>query len=305
MKPRVFAIGETLLDIIFENGKVISNVPGGSVLNLAVSLGRVGIEVELISEFGSDPVAEIISKFLLENNVGTKWSHFHQNHRSTLALAFLDENRNASYSFYHDNSKEIKAIDIPDFKSTDVLAFGSTYSIKPERRNFVTTILNAANKAGALILYDPNIRAGQKSLDPELRENIKQNLLASTLSKGSDEDFLSIFGADLNFTIKELSRLCKSFVVTSGKNDVIIGCNEEYQRLKVPEIKPVSTIGAGDNFSAGLIYGWVVAHNSSEINARVSCESLMTMGKYGLAFSKEVCLSMENSVPKGFTPIIS
>lgn len=305
MKPRVFAIGETLLDIIFEDGKVIGSVPGGSVLNLAVSLGRTGTDVELISEFGSDPVGEIIRKFLLENNVGTKWSHLHQNHRSTLALAFLDENRNAAYSFYHDSIKEIKEIAVPDFKSTDILAFGSTYSIKPERRNYLTTILNAAKKAGTRILYDPNIRSGQKTLNPELREYIKQNLLISTLVKGSDEDFLSIFGADFNSTLEELNSHCKNFIVTSGKKDVIFCCNGEYQTLQVPEIKPVSTIGAGDNFSAGLIYGWFVNHNSSETDTRLSSESLLLMGKYGLAFSREVCLTMENSVPKGFIPIIS
>ena len=304
MKPRVFAIGETLLDIIFENGKVIKSVPGGSVLNLAVSLGRTGLDVELISEFGSDPVGQILRNFLQDNNVGTRWSHIHENHRSTLALAFLDENRNASYSFYHDNLKEIKEIAVPDFKTNDILAFGSTYSIKPERRDFLTTILNAAKNTGTRILYDPNIRAGQKLLNSELRENIRQNMRISTLVKGSDEDFLSIFGADFNSTLKEINGYCRNFIMTSGRKDVLLCSNGRYQTMGVPEIKPVSTIGAGDNFSAGIIYGWVQSNNSEETDSILSAGTLEILGKYGMAFSKEVCLSMENSVPVGFTPLI-
>ena len=42
---RIFAIGETVFDIIFKDGKPITSTPGGSLLNTAVTLGRLGLDV--------------------------------------------------------------------------------------------------------------------------------------------------------------------------------------------------------------------------------------------------------------------
>ena len=69
MDPTVYCIGETVLDIIFSEGRPESAVPGGSMLNSAVSLARSGLKVELISEYGNDPPGDIIADFLQKNNV--------------------------------------------------------------------------------------------------------------------------------------------------------------------------------------------------------------------------------------------
>lgn len=50
----VYALGETLLDMITNDGLRFRAFPGGSVLNASVSLARVGVGVELVSEFGND-----------------------------------------------------------------------------------------------------------------------------------------------------------------------------------------------------------------------------------------------------------
>ena len=51
---KVIGIGETVLDIIFKNGKPIEAVPGGSAFNAMISLGRSGINATFISEAGND-----------------------------------------------------------------------------------------------------------------------------------------------------------------------------------------------------------------------------------------------------------
>ena len=40
---KVIGIGETVLDIIFRDGQPIGAVPGGSVFNGVISLGRAGV----------------------------------------------------------------------------------------------------------------------------------------------------------------------------------------------------------------------------------------------------------------------
>ena len=53
---RVIGIGETILDILFKNNQPTVAVPGGSVFNGLVSLGRAGANVTFISEVGGDHV---------------------------------------------------------------------------------------------------------------------------------------------------------------------------------------------------------------------------------------------------------
>ena len=66
---KVIGIGETILDIIFRGGQPTAAVPGGSVFNGIVSLGRIGVPICFISETGNDHVGNIILNFMRENNI--------------------------------------------------------------------------------------------------------------------------------------------------------------------------------------------------------------------------------------------
>ena len=70
---KVIGIGETILDIIFKNGQPHTAVPGGSVFNGLISLGRLNVPVSFISEVGNDQVGDIILRFMKENAVSTEY----------------------------------------------------------------------------------------------------------------------------------------------------------------------------------------------------------------------------------------
>ena len=66
---KVIGIGETILDIIFRDEQPIGAVPGGSMFNGLISLGRAGLDCAFISETGNDRVGRRIISFLEENHV--------------------------------------------------------------------------------------------------------------------------------------------------------------------------------------------------------------------------------------------
>ncbi|MBU3927393.1 MAG: carbohydrate kinase, partial [Bacteroidetes bacterium] len=68
-----YTLGESLLDIIFTNLNDVAAKPGGSMLNAAVSLGRMNLPVTHISEMGSNMVAELMLDFLEKNGVNTDY----------------------------------------------------------------------------------------------------------------------------------------------------------------------------------------------------------------------------------------
>ncbi len=99
---RIYGIGETVYDIIFKDGAPQAAKPGGSVLNSMVSLGRTGLPVSFISEYGKDDVGSLIDRFLNDNGVNTSTVYRYNDANTSLALAFLDEKNDAHYTFYKD-----------------------------------------------------------------------------------------------------------------------------------------------------------------------------------------------------------
>ena len=61
---RVIGIGETVFDILFKNGQPVKAVPGGSVYNSIISLGRVGAAASFISVVVDDNIGQIILSHL-------------------------------------------------------------------------------------------------------------------------------------------------------------------------------------------------------------------------------------------------
>ena len=97
---KVIGIGETILDILFKDSQPTAAVPGGSVFNGIISLGRLGVNVTFISETGNDKVGDIILKFMRENGVSTDHVNVFPEGKSPVSLAFLNEQNDAEYLFY-------------------------------------------------------------------------------------------------------------------------------------------------------------------------------------------------------------
>ena len=87
---KIYGIGETVLDIIFKDSQPQAAKAGGSVLNSVVSMGRMGLPVSFISEYGLDDVGDLIDNFLKHNGVNSSFVHRFKNGNTALALAFLD-----------------------------------------------------------------------------------------------------------------------------------------------------------------------------------------------------------------------
>ena len=128
---KVIGIGETVLDIIFKNDHPIEAVPGGSVFNGIISLGRSGIPTSLISETGNDRVGRNIVKFLEDNGVNASNINVYPESKSPISLAFLNEQNDAEYIFYKDHPHDQLDFDYPDVQKDDIVMFGSYYALNP------------------------------------------------------------------------------------------------------------------------------------------------------------------------------
>ncbi len=296
---RIFTFGEALVDITFRDDRPVSAWPGGAMLNTSVSLGRLGMPVSLITEYGRDRVGTLIDTFLRENGVDTSHAARFSGHRTSLALAFLDRDHNASYVFYKDPPRERLATEMPALTGEDMLLFGSFFALDKGVRPVLNDLLEKARRAGTFILYDPNFRKAHLDELSDLKASILDNLSAATLVRGSDEDFLNIFGTpDADTTYEEIRERVPWLVHTSSSRVVSLRTPRLSLDVEVPSVKVVSTVGAGDTFNAGLAYELFRRRITPAKLEKVSREAWLEILRTAIRLAGRVCGTYENYIPE-------
>lgn len=299
---KIYCIGETVYDIMFQNGKAIESRPGGPVLNAAVSLGRLGEKVYVVGDQADDAIGNIIADFLVDNNVSTKYLTLYNGAKSRMLLAFLNEHNEPSYSFYKIRvDGEIK-ITFPEVRKDDIVLFGSFTSIKKEVREDLVICLKAAREVGALIIYDPNFRPVHIKVRDNVIDFIKENISLSHIVKGSNEDFQNIFESSSANDAKEITKNygCDNLIYTANKYGVNLFTGDFHKIFDVPRIEPVSTVGAGDNFAAGLIYALIQEHVYAADLEKLDHDVWRKIIRVAIDFAINVCMSYDNYISNDF-----
>ena len=301
---KVIGIGETVLDIIFKNDQPTAAVPGGSVFNCLISLGRSGIQASFISETGNDRVGRTIINFLKENGVDGSCVYVYPDSKSPLSLAFLNEQNDAEYIFYKDHPNDRLEFTYPDVQPDDVVLFGSYYAVNPVIRPQVVGFLEYARQHGAILYYDVNFRASHKNEVLRLTPNILENLEYADIVRGSTEDFEVMFRKSDPDTIyrTQIAFYTHKFICTQGAKPIELraegGLKKQYA---VERTDTVSTIGAGDNFNAGFVFGLIkYGITRKEIEQGLSEEQWDKVIACAQQFSANVCKSIDNYVSLEF-----
>ncbi len=308
---KVIGIGETVLDIIFRNEQPVHAVPGGSTFNAIISLGRSGIHTSFISETGNDRIGRMIIQFLKDNGCDATCVNVYPDSKSPLSLAFLNEQNDAEYIFYKDHPNDRLDFVYPIVEPDDIVLFGSYYALNPVIRPQVKAFLEYARERGAILYYDVNFRASHSHEVMKLTPNLLENFELADIVRGSSEDFEILFKKDDPDAVyrSEIMFYTKKFICTRAAEPVELradgGLKKQYPIVPASSaIKPspvISTIGAGDNFNAGFVFGLIkygITHerleqglSESQWDSVIGCS---------LEFSAEVCRSLYNYVSPEF-----
>ena len=301
---KVIGIGETVLDIIFRNDQPLQAVPGGSTFNAIISLGRAGVKTHFISETGNDHVGEIILDFLKANHCQTDCVNVYPDSKSPLSLAFLNEKNDAEYVFYKDHPSDRLEFVYPDVETDDIVLFGSYYALNPVIRPQVKGFLDYAQNKGAILYYDVNFRSSHQHEVMKLTPNLLENFELSDIVRGSSEDFQILFKKDDPDVVyrSQIMFYTKKFIYTQSSAPIELrGDNGLRKQYSIEPTEVVSTIGAGDNFNAGLIYG-MLRHGITRVDierglTEQQWDSIISCGQ---EFARETCRSLYNYVSPEF-----
>lgn len=301
---KVIGIGETVLDIIFRDEKPISALPGGSTFNAIISLGRSGVKASMISETGNDRIGQNIIKFMESNGIDASYVNVYPESKSPLSLAFLNDHNDADYIFYKDHPHDRIDYVYPEVNADDIVLFGSFFALNPVIRPQVYAFLDYARQRGAILYYDVNFRASHKNEVMKVTPNLLDNLEMADIVRGSSEDFEILFRQHDADTVyrSQIAFYTKKFIYTRSADPVEVrgdsGFSKQYPVLPT---ETVSTIGAGDNFNAGFIYGLIRnGITRQHIDQGLTESQWDALVSSALDFSAECCRDIYNYVSEEY-----
>lgn len=253
MKAIIF--GEVIWDV-YPHKKSI----GGAPFNFGAHLSILGNEVYLVTAVGNDNLGDDAMEEMEKYSVNTCLTG-RNNFPTGQCTVTLDENKVPSY-FVHENTAydniEITDEMIEKIKEihADVFYFNSLIQRSEVSKKSLLKVLDKCSFGE--IFCDINIREGCYD-----RESLLLCMEKSTIVKISDEEIHHLYNLGIvNEDAKTLGDICKAFpnikllVFTKGSQGSEVYDATEgktYHAAKVPKVKVLSTVGAGDSYGAAFL----------------------------------------------------
>lgn len=268
-KNKVLTIGDGLITMNpLANGplRFVTNFErkmGGAELNFAIGMSRLGIDCKWISRLGADEFGRAIYNFARGEGVDVSEIKYEAGFPTSLNFKQINGDGSGETFYYRDNSPitRLNAHSITDEMLEDVTLVhvtGVFLSIYKESLEVVETLLKKAQEKGITVSFDPNLRLKMWTIK-EARTTFESiypyvdimltglDELKLLTEKNSKDDFLE-FAKEHNI---------KDLVIKDGGNGAALlkdGSWSEYEAFKV---NVIDTVGAGDGFNVGYIYGYL------------------------------------------------
>lgn len=245
---RALVIGEALIDVVERDGQVTDHV-GGSPLNVAVGLARLGRDVDFLTHIGTDARGRTIRDYVESSGAQLVPGSTNAS-RTATARAVLDAAGSATYSFDIDWT----LTGTPEVPPPIVAHTGSIAAVL-EPGCLATNALVDAYHLSATFTFDPNIRPALITDADTARARIDRLLERADVVKASSEDlhWMDPTRAPEQIAATWLELGPSIVVVTFGGDGAVAMCAGGTVRVPAGNVEVVDTVGAGDAFMTGLI----------------------------------------------------
>lgn len=248
--PSVFVVGEALIDIVVD-GDSTAEHPGGSPMNVAFGLARLGVPTSFRTSLGRDERGNALRRHLDSAGVQLDSASVTDEATST-AKARIQPDRSAQYDF--DISWNPGSLSVPT--GVAVVHTGSIATVLHPGADAVADLFTAAHDS-VLLSFDPNARPSVTPDRDAAVLDVDRIAEVSHVVKLSDEDAAWLHpGATLDEVLDRYLGLGAGLVaITCGGEGCIAASPDARIAVAAPPVDVVDTIGAGDAFMSGLLFG--------------------------------------------------
>lgn len=296
MTARILIAGEALTDIVVDADGGRREHPGGSPLNVAVALSRLGHDAHLLTAIGDDARGDAIRAHLDESGVQLTPASVRPGRTST-AEAVLDAHGAATYTF--DLAWDPDTAGLPE--APDAVHTSSIAAVLEPGATTLSALLRSV-RGSSTISYDPNARPTLMGAPEEVRARIEENIALSDVVKASDEDVAWLYGTeDVEDVAASWRDLGPSLTVLTRGGDGAVAFSASGRVQVAPvQVEVVDTVGAGDTFSAGILDALaakgLLGADRREMLAAIPSDDLATVLRRAAALSA-ITVSREGANP--------
>ncbi|EWG09619.1 sugar kinase [Cytobacillus firmus] len=236
---------------------------GGAELNVAIGCSRLGLKTGWISRLGNDEFGRHIFNTVRGEGIDVSQLELVDGYPTSLNFKEIMGDGSVRTFYYRTNSPTtaltIETLSEEYIKNSKVLHITGIFPAVDKEKNIdlIKYAISLAKKHGVLVSFDPNIRLKLWTKE-EARTVLREFLpYVDIFLTGEEEAELLLGSSDP----REVIELGKDFgishiAIKQGEKGSVGYQNGEY--IEAPAFKAkkvVDTVGAGDGFDSGFIYG--------------------------------------------------
>ena len=266
------ALGELLIDFTdagmsVQGNPIMEANPGGAPGNVLSMLTRLGHRTGFIGKVGEDIFGHQLLAALKEVGIDTKGIRLDPDTRTTLAFVHTLPGGDREFSFYRNPGADMmlrtEELDESMLADCRIFHYGTLSMTHEPVRTATKKAVEIAQKAGAILSFDPNLRASLWRELEEAREYVHFGMQHCDIMKISDNEVEWLTGENDYDKGAEwiLDRYHIPLLLISmgphGSRAYMGG-----KRVEVPSVltrNTIETTGAGDTFGA-CILNYVLEH---------------------------------------------
>jgi fructokinase len=257
----LLSCGDALVDFLpvtsADGRDALLPVAGGSCLNVAVGMARLGAKTGFVGGVSTDLFGHMIAEHAHKSQVDLRYAT-RSAHPTTLAFVSMAGGE-PQYAFYDEETASrhwtYRPGSIP-FAEIDAIHVGSTTLVNATGAAQTMTMVEQA-RGSTTISFDPNCRPNLVRDKAEYSRVMSELAARADIVRLSDSDFAFLYG-DGNHAAHAKTLLAgatRLFVVTSG----VHGANAWHAatgevQVEAQPVDIMDTVGAGDSFQAGLLF---------------------------------------------------
>ncbi|PLS17713.1 2-keto-3-deoxygluconate kinase [Bacillus sp. M6-12] len=235
---------------------------GGAELNFAIGCSRLGLNTGWISRLGNDEFGRFIQHFVRGEGIDTSEVKLIDGYPTSLNFKEIMEDGSGRTFYYRYQSPTStmspESLKEEYFKNAKLLHITGVFpAIGGQNFEIIKRAVGLAKQHNLLISFDPNIRLKLWSKE-EAKEKLTQLLpFVDIVLTGENEAELLLGVRDPKDIVKAFKEFGASYIaIKKGENGSIGYHGGQYlESPPVKALKVVDTVGAGDGFDSGFIYG--------------------------------------------------
>lgn len=277
---------------------------GGAELNFAIGCSRLGLSTGWISRLGNDEFGRHIINFVRGEGVDISEVKLVDGYPTSLNFKEIMEDGSGRTFYYREKSPTetltMESLNEEYIKRSKILHITGVFAAIDKDKNveLIKKAASLAKKHNVLVTLDPNIRL--KLWSKEVAKTALKEILpfVDVLLTGMDE-------AEILFEVNKVEDVivkCRNMGIRYGaiklgsEGSTGFDTDQVIHKKSVKPRKVVDTVGAGDGFDAGFIYGiiqkWELDKTLQFANTIGSMVVSVSGDNEGLPYLEEVMIQM-------------